>query len=387
MKKSIFEPPHPLVGSEPAVRLVAFYLPQFHPVPENDRWWGKGFTEWRNVAQAEPQFAGHQQPRLPADLGYYDLREPEVMANQVRMAKTFGIGGFCFYYYWFGGKRLLEHPLEHFLKQGKALDMPFCLCWANESWSRRWDGMENDVLIAQQHNPDDDIACIEDMARFFRDPRYIHIDGRPVVVIYRVTLLPDAVASAQRWRTRCRELGVGEPYLVAAQSFDILQPPSLYGFDAAVEFPPHPFFVPLMQGTLSESMAEVLYKRDPTLAEDFKGHLCSFPALAEHFIHRANPGYPLFRTVTPMWDNTARRGKRAFIFADSSPDTYERWLEAACTATLAEHATHSRLCFLNAWNEWAEGAYLEPDMVYGYAYLNRTARVLERFGRSVAAIG
>ncbi len=355
-----YEPPAPL-QVEPATQLIAFYLPQFHPIPENDRWWGKGFTEWTNVTAAKPLFEGHHQPRLPGDLGFYDLRVPEVMQQQVEMARRFGIGGFCFHYYWFHGKRLLEKPLDMFLDHPEW-DLPFCLCWANENWSRRWDGGSQQVLIAQQHSAADDLACIEDLKRYMRDPRYIRINGRPLVIVYRVSILPEPQATAQRWRDACRAAGLGEILLVAAQSFDVTDPRP-YGFDAAVQFPPH--------GS-SQNPSDTL----PQQHTPFYGRLHDYPQMVRD-TKPPDASYRTFRTVFPAWDNTPRLKGGANIFHNSTPGAYARWLTAAIQDTAARNPADEQLVFINAWNEWAEGAYLEPDAKWGYAYLNATARVLE----------
>ncbi|WP_200376419.1 glycoside hydrolase family 99-like domain-containing protein [Thiocystis violacea] len=360
--------PVPLLAETPPAsvpaRLIAFYLPQFHPIPENDAWWGRGFTEWTNVVRARPQFPGHHQPRLPGELGFYDLRVPEVMARQVELAKLHGIGGFAFYYYWFDGRQLLERPLEQYL--GGDLDLPFCLCWANENWSRRWDGRDDQVLMAQRHSPEDDLAFIASIAKYLRDPRYIRVDGRPLLLVYRPALLPNPAETAERWRHWCREHDIGEILLAYTQSFEST-PPADYGFDAAVEFPPnnsHPV-----------DITRQIQDRDP----DFKGNLYDWTIYPERSRHYAPCDYRLFRGVNPSWDNEARRRGRGAVFVGSTPAGYRQWLENAIADTLQRFPDPSeRLVFINAWNEWAEGAYLEPDARHGYAYLQATRDALRR---------
>lgn len=358
----------PLLDAKPPaslpVRLIAFYLPQFHPIPENDAWWGRGFTEWTNVVRGRPQFPGHYQPHLPGELGFYDLRVPEVMARQVELAKLYGIGGFAFYYYWFAGKRLLERPLEDYLSSD--LDLPFCLCWANENWSRRWDGRDDQILIAQKHSPEDDLAFIQAIAKYLRDPRYIRVDERPLLMVYRPALLPDPAATARRWRGWCRDNGIGEIYLAYTQSFES-EPPEDYGFDAAVEFPPnnsHPV-----------DITKQIQERSP----DFKGTIYDWTIYPERSRHYEPCDYRLFRGVNPSWDNEARRRGRGAVFLGSTPAGYRQWLENAIGDTLARFSEPSeRLVFINAWNEWAEGAHLEPDDRHGYAYLQATRDALLR---------
>lgn len=352
------------IADKPA-RLICFYLPQFHPIPENDTWWGKGFTEWKNVQSGNPQFVGHNQPRTPGALGQYSLLDPSVQRLQVELARHYGVGGFCFYFYWFGGTRLLETPIENYVKD-LALDLPFCLCWANENWTRRWDGLESEILIAQNHSPEDDLAFIEHVARYLRDSRYICVDGKPLLVVYRPSLLPSPKDTARRWRNWCRENGIGEIYLAYTQSFEKVDP-AKYGFDAAIEFPPN------------NSRPPDVTDRVTPLGKDFSCTVYDWRALVERSRQYKRPGYTLFRGVCPGWDNTARRRNRATIFVNSSPRGYQEWLFNAIADTRSRFADPDKqLIFVNAWNEWAEGAYLEPDQRNGYAYLEATRLALVR---------
>ena len=357
---------------EPAVKLLAFYLPQFHPIPENDQWWGKGFTEWTNVTKAVPQFVGHYQPHLPGELGFYDLRIPEVQVSQVELSRKYGIYGFCFHYYWFNGKRLLEKPLEQFIAN-PDIDYPFCICWANENWTRRWDGLENDILIAQIHSTQNDLSFIEDVGKYFLNKNYIHIDGRPLLVVYRADLLPNPFETTRIWKEYCEKAGRGKPYLVAAQTFTFanIGDPREIGFDAAVEFPPH-----------CNPAYEV---RDITNSLDlinlrFEGKVYDYKDLIRSFYHNARSAtFPLFKTVSPGWDNEPRKPGKGDAFAFSSPKLYQTWLEDACQHAMAQKWSKENFVFINAWNEWAESAYLEPDRKYGYAYLQATYDVLRSF--------
>ncbi|WP_375188059.1 glycoside hydrolase family 99-like domain-containing protein [Sphingobium yanoikuyae] len=345
-------------------RLIAFYLPQFHPFPENDRWWGKGFTEWTNVRPAQAQFVGHYQPHVPhEDIGYYNLTDKAVQRKQIELAKIYGIEAFCFYYYWFAGHRLMESPIEAWLED-KSLDHPFCLCWANENWSRRWDGSDHEILIAQQHSAVDDINCISDIARYLRDPRYLRIDGRPLVLVYRPALLPFPKETAMRWRQWCRENGIGEIFLACTQSFGQTDLDA-FGFDAVIEFPPN------------NSSPPDITDQAILLNDDFEGRIYDWKEFVRRSENYKDPGYKLFRSVCPGWDNTARRKNRGAIFADNTPELYEHWLNNAIDETVRTNPNlQERIVFVNAWNEWAEGAHLEPDQETGYAYLEATRRAI-----------
>lgn len=341
--------------------LVAFYLPQFHTIPENDEWWGKGFTEWRNVTRALPQFEGHYQPKLPGDLGFYDLRNVEVMHEQARLAREYGISAFCFYFYWFGGKTLLETPLRNWLND-KTIDLKFCLCWANEKWTRTWDGRGDEILIDQKHSPEDDIAFIEYVAEYMRDPRYLRVTGKPVLVVYRPGLLPDACGTARRWREWCGAHGIGELQIVYVESFE--SPPSAqYGLDASIVFPPnrHP--------------AKDITAQQLLLNSAFQGEVLDWRTLNVAMPLRANR-YP---GVNPSWDNEARRPGSGRTLFHASPRGYRDWLVDCIRDSKMDS---QQLVFINAWNEWAEGAMLEPDARLGYANLQATRDALAITARS-----
>jgi glycosyltransferase involved in cell wall biosynthesis len=345
-----------------SLKVIAFYLPQFHPFPENDAWWGRGFTEWTNVSKSVPQFVGHEQPKLPGELGFYDLRSKDVQRRQLELARLYGVHGFCYHHYWFAGKRLLQAPFEQVLAD-PSLDLPFCLCWANENWTRRWDGAEHDTLIAQKHSPEDDVAFIADILPALLDPRYIRVGGRPLLIVYRVSLLPEPKATAARWRKYCQEHGVGDIHLVAAQTFGILDPRE-YGFDAAVEFPPHN--VELEEFSTGQSFFN----------GDFRGRVFRYAEVAERQRMAAAPDYLLYKCAFPKWDNSARKPGRGHVFHNATPWFFADWLRQAAEFAKRHHPPGDQITFVNAWNEWGEGAYLEPDRRNGFAYLEALGDVL-----------
>jgi lipopolysaccharide biosynthesis protein len=364
-------------------RLIAFYLPQFHPIPENDVWWGKGFTEWTNVAKARPAFQGHYQPHLPADLGFYDLRLPEAREAQASLAREYGIHGFCFYHYWFNGRRLLERPVNEILATGRP-DFPFCLCWANENWTRRWDGQEQEILLEQTYSDEDDLNHIRWLARAFCDSRYIRVQGRPLFMVYRLSRLPNPARTVEIWRNEATRLGVGDIFICNVESCASehgLAP--TFDLDGAVEFAPDWEAMPprkepnwltrrLCRRPRLQRFAGQVGLTQPWLGDNA---VVSYPDLVTGMLAKPAPSYLRFPCVTPAWDNTARRQQGATIIHGSTPELYQQWLAAVVQKTRLAR-TEPPIVFINAWNEWAEGNHLEPCRKLGRAYLEATRSAL-----------
>jgi hypothetical protein len=347
---------------ESPVKLIAFYLPQYHSIPENDLWWGTGFTDWRNVARATPSFDGHYQPRIPADLGYYDLGLPGVLERQAELAGEYGIHGFCFYHYWFDGHRLLERPLEQMLAR-RSPSFPFCICWANENWSRRWDGSAHQVLIEQRYSEGFAERFIRDAMATLTDPSYIRVGGAPLLLVYRADLIPDVQRVTDCWRRVFRQETGLELHLTMVE---FLQTPYRLaaGFDSTVECAP-------------EVRASILNPGHmPGLRGGFAGVLEDYRAVACRALLRAPTDYAFYRCVLAGWDNTARRSLNARVLINGGPAAYEDWLRSAVALSTAENGNRAPMVFIFAWNEWAEGAYLEPDQKYGHGFLEATRNAL-----------
>ena len=357
------------------IRAIAFYLPQYHPVPENDEWWGKGFTEWTNVTKAKPQFPGHYQPHLPSDLGFYDLRLPEARESQADLAREYGIHGFCYYHYWFNGRRILEKPFNQVLESGKP-DFPFCLCWANENWTRTWSGGHKDILLEQHYNHDDDLAHIRSLIPAFRDPRYIKVNGKPLFLVYRSELLPDPAKTCELWREEARQHGFDDLYIVRVESFVSDIEPSSCGFDAAIEFAPD--WRNTGRSLFSTAWLKSLAQKKLFPATLTENNIIDYDTLATTMMRKPEPTYTRFPGVTPSWDNSARRNKGATMLVNSTPDKYEQWLANAANRATQDKSNTNNFVFINAWNEWAEGNHLEPDQKWGHAYLKATLNALRK---------
>jgi lipopolysaccharide biosynthesis protein len=351
-------------------RILAFYLPQFHPTRENDEWWGKGFTEWTNVSKARPLFEGHYQPRLPANLGYYDLRVPEVREAQAAMAGSHGIEGFCYWHYWFQGKRLLARPFDEVLTSGRP-DYPFCLAWVNQAWTRRWMG-EGDILQAQQYSPEDDLRHIRWLAQAFGDRRYVRVCGRPLFLIYRPADLPSPQRTTERFRAECVRLGLPEPFLLGMNGYRDMDYRTV-GFD----------------GTLSnEPQLRVLQEMSPLPVRAYDGQVGVYDYVnARERMMGVERSFPVYRSIFVSWDNTPRRGVKGVVFLNSGPERFRAGL-SELVQMVADRPEEDRLVFINAWNEWAEGNYLEPDKRNGLNYLEAVKSVnLARSGQAFGTRG
>lgn len=367
------------------VRLIAFYLPQFHPIPENDRWWGEGFTEWTNVRRSLPRFPGHYQPHVPSELGYYDLRDPAVRETQASLAGEYGINAFCYYHYWFNGKLLLERPFDEVFRSGRP-DFPFCLCWANENWTRAWDGQEKEILISQDYGAYDHRQHFQWLAERFADPRYLRVNGRPLFLIYRAEQIPNLRRVIHEWRTLAVKNGFPGLYLCAVRNmqypFTWHQTKEL-GIDALVDFQPNPRDIreahrvhPRQRvGTLTRGLRRIL-------VPSMRGVFCYDYGAIVSYMRQTPPMEGIVHPcVFPSWDNSPRRKTNVTVIQNDDPSLYGAWLSHAIERA-GGAPDGERLVFINAWNEWGEGCHLEPDQRVGRGFLEETRRIVASRARS-----
>lgn len=352
------------------MKAIAYYLPQFHAIPENDQWWGRGFTEWTNVRRALPLFRGHYQPRTPARGQYYDLTDIGVMIEQARLAREHHVYGFCYYHYWFDGVRLLEAPLERMLEE-EAVDIPFCLSWANEPWTRAWDGLSKDILMPQSYGGEADWRRhFECLVRFFCDPRYIKIDNCPVFLIYRTASIQRVDEMTQVWSDLARKAGFRDLYLVETMnSFQKI--PRATHSRAVVEFEPmysltHHY--PSRKRVLARLWNRLRYKGVNTKHYKDVWDVVVKKKAADYGAREVFPG------AFVDWDNSPRKGNKGLILRGAHPALFESFLRQKVRNS--DRGSRPEFLFLNAWNEWAEGAYIEPDEKHGTLYLEALARVM-----------
>jgi len=342
-------------------KIIAYYLTQYYPTEKNNLWWGKGTTEWTNVTKAVPQFVGHIQPKLPGELGFYDLRLLENMKEQIRIAKNYGVSGFCFYYYWFNGERALELPLNQFLKN-PILDISFSICWCNEDWTKRYSGISNQVLMSVGKTEESYKKFIEDVIPLFLDKRYIRVGNRPILTIYRPSHVPDSKKVLTYWRNKVKEVMDCDLYVIASQEAQIDIDWVSYGYDAISQFQP---------ASISSDSPKM--NNINPVRRDFDGKIYDYSRLVDDNLGLTPIKYKkVYPSVMPAWDNTSRRNQHAIIYHNSSPEKYKEWLKKAIDFTTKNKNTEDDFVFINAWNEWGEGAYLEPDRYYGYSYLEAT---------------
>ncbi len=357
------------------LRAIAFHLPQFHPIPENNEFWGKGFTEWTNVTLASPRFPNHYQPHLPSDLGFYDLRLEEARLAQEEYAKTYGLSGFCYYHYWFQGKKILNEPLDRKLANEKE-DLPFMICWANENWTRNWDGQNNQVLLEQKYSEADDILHFEEFLRFFNDKRYIRVKDKPVLMVYRTSLFPDIKKTAMLWQELAEKNGLPGLYLIAVKGINQFNTtPEAIGFDAMVDFQPN--FTETYSQRLPNLLEKITSKLGLNQNKLAENRVYDYNELVDKCCNADWPNFKFFPCVTPSWDNSARRKSGAIIFENASPEKYGKWLTTIVNK-FKPYSNDENFIFINAWNEWAEGNHLEPCRRWGLKYLEHTALALNQ---------
>ena len=345
---------------------VAFYLPQFYPTPENNRWWGEGFTEWTNVTKSKPKYKGHYQPQLPADLGFYDLRVPETIMKQVEIARNHNLYGFCFYHYWFNGERPLNKPVDLFIETEK--EFPFCVCWANHDWNKIWDGFPNTILMKQNHSIEDDTKHIRFLAEHvFSSPNYIKVDNKPVFLVYRTELFPDIKKTSDVWRREILNYGFDGIYLINIENIVYDVHPDRLGFDAGLDFHPKGKNLPKLVGR--NIIKKWLNRFSPKKSVYYENKIWEYEDYIDNNIIDKDVSYLLYPALFPAWDNSARREKEAWIMQNSTPEKFRKWA-SLILENFEPPNEEENFVFINAWNEWAEGCHLEPCRKWKNDYLN-----------------
>lgn len=367
------------------MKVICFYLPQYHPTQENNQWWGTGFTEWTNVSRATPRFKGHYQPQLPADLGFYDLRLEETRIAQALLASSYGVSGFCYYHYWFAGKLMLERPLVEMLESGKP-EFPFCLCWANEKWIRSWDNETQEILIEQKYDSAEHMQHIEWLLPFLKDTRYINIRGMPVLLIYRAEEIPDLASKLVIWREYAAAHGLPGLYMCAVNNYKntkSVQELIGLGFNAVVDFQPNARDFPVRK--TGNFIRFILPRVANKIISTFKLNLAkmsvtdsfSYARIVDNLAKKTKSTATVFPTAFPSWDNSPRKKVNATVLQNEDPVLFRAMLETA-RDQVATHPAEEQIVFINAWNEWAEGCHLEPDLKHGHAFLRTVKSVFSR---------
>ena len=343
------------------IKTVAFYLPQFHTFPENDKWWGEGFTEWTNTRKCLPRFEGHYQPRVPhEDIGYYDLSKEEVLEAQIKLALQHKIYGFCFYYYWFSGTKLMEKPIDYLIKHPEW-KIHFCLCWANENFTRTWDGAQNDVLMEQKYNDEDPKMFIQDIKKYMEDERYIKVDNKPIILIYNLAAVPNPKKLLKKWRQYAKEQGIGDILIWTCRTNGMEA--KILGvqkdIDAEIEFPPHNmWWKTIMVKTTREDQPKIYnYKKMVDI-------------LSYRIRNERRNKLTIYHSCMMGWDNSCRRKQKWTLYTGFSIEYFGKWISVIVDSLRKNQRKDRRFLFINAWNEWGEGTYLEPDQKYGYANIN-----------------
>lgn len=360
-------------------RVVAIYLPQFHPFKENNEAWGKGFTEWTNVTASFPRFVGQQQPVLPSDLGFYDLRLPQTIKEQFDLAKKYGIYGFQFYYYWFSGKKVMDLPINTIL-QNKDWDFHFSICWANENWTRKWDGGDNEIIFEQKNLPDDPLKFIKDVSPILNDKRYIHEGNKPILTVYRVELLDDPKRYVDTWRKYFKDKFNKELWLVG-HTYDVNVSPKDFGFDATMDFTPIASLQPTLKPWVDDRkyITHDFVDNHKLLDPNWRGNVIDFRFIAKQEIDNLKNNPNFYMTISPSWSNEARRkGNDGYTFYNSSPEIFANWLDKILDYETRIRHKKAPIVFINAWNEWAEAAMIEPSTHMGHNSLRRIAETISR---------